>query len=194
VSPEVILERLNGTQTEITNKPPTGFTPEQIVYRRLGIDCKRSNFTYEIREKPTKKGDHSDFKAINKFALDIVGPGHYDIKGHDNEEDKPLDINVSRDSYVILQLPVGWMFLPKAVTLGGDKPDIAAYGELRYVVKNKVSEDYVANCRLVYFSAIHRSGSESKPYLQPLNFNVLMPEGLAVLVDPDIRFPGVGES
>ena len=193
MSLDVILERLNGKQTAIDNSEPSGFTPVQIIYRQLGLDCKRNTFTYEIREKPTLKGDHDDFKAINKFAIDIVG-SKYKIKGHDIEEKKPLDINISRDSYVILQIPVGWMFLPNAVTLGGDNPDVAAYGQLRYVVNGTVFDKYVSGCRLVYFSANHRDGDITKPYLQSLNYNVLMPNGLAILVDPDIRFPGEGNS
>ena len=191
MTPEAILDRLSGKQTEIENRPPANFTPVQIVYRRLGLDCKRNTFIYEVREKPTKKGEHTDFKDIKHFSLDMLG-SKYSIKGHDSEENKPLDVNISRDAHIIFELPIGWSFLPNAVTLGGETPNTAAYGELRYVVKGNVSEKYLPNCRLVYFSANFQD--MTNPYLQSFNFNVLMPNGLAILVDPDIRFPGNGLS
>ncbi|HEY0412732.1 MAG TPA: hypothetical protein VGD66_06305 [Allosphingosinicella sp.] len=182
--------------TLINNAVPNGFIPQEIVYRRLGLDCRRYCFAYEMLEKPTVNGAHPEFKPIEEFTQEILA-SRYSTKGRDLEEIKPLDITISRHAYIVMELPAGWTFSPDAmlpgITLGGPNPDSDAYGQLRYVIKGKPpSADPVSNCSLVYFSAINRSGTP--PYYQPLNFNIVIGDGVAVLVDPDIRFPGGGIS
>jgi hypothetical protein len=194
LTPEEFLTRA-GTQYPMSANAPTGFNAQQLIYRRLGLDNRRETLFYKVLELPTLISDMS----LDNFVSAIANSQHAP-KGDDYEEIAVLDITVSKDSYIIIELPRGWMFDPTkdAVTLGSNA-NSANYGGLRYVrapdhLPPNASANVITNCRLVYFSAVAQRGTDDNPYLQPLNFNIFMRNGLACIIDPDIRFPGNGTS
>ncbi|HEX8258397.1 MAG TPA: hypothetical protein VF589_12265 [Allosphingosinicella sp.] len=170
------------------------------MHRKLTFDCSGMTFDYSVVDMPTNNQDNK-FGDIGVFCRSIVRKDHV-LKGPDAREDKRLDVPISKHSYVIFELPEEWTFSSKAdrpgVTLGikpGEgNPDSDAYGQLRYVTASTVSPAPIEKCRLVFFSAIDRDGTVANPYIQPINFNIVTSDGVAVVVDPDIRFPGNGTS
>jgi len=192
-----LIRRASGEVTPINDETPHGFLAEQYIYRRLGFNCESMTFVYDIIKKPIVEGDDG-FGNIVQFARNILA-GNPVQKDDDNPELKPLDITVSRHSYILLELPEGWSFTAAVgehgVTLGNyptTTANAAAYGELRYVTPTDLQPHPIPGCRMVFFKAINQAGSEEDPYLQPLNFSIFLRDGMAVVIDPDIRFPGNG--
>jgi hypothetical protein len=191
----IVISRAS-QQKPIETKEFPNFHPKHYIYRRLGFNCEKMSFVYKIVAKPVKEG-HPKFGDIKAFAQHILSNNH--SPKNDRRENKPLDVPVREDSYIIFELPEDWSFsgitaaggLP-AVTLGGENPDSERYANLRYVTAGADSDQPLDNCRLVYFSAKKNDGTKTAPYEQPINFNIVMPGGLFVVVDPDVRFPGNG--
>jgi len=173
------------------------FNEEQAIYREITVTAPPLDWKYRNVDRPTLR---SDYDTIKEFVEDIAIRG-YTRNALDREEIKELDIPVYRNSYIIIELApqAGLTFSSKtefpAVTLGS--PDTAypekTYGHLRYVDSTGRShESPQVGCRLVYFAARYREGTDVVPHLQSLNYNVVTKDGDATVVDPDVRHPGEG--
>lgn len=186
------------TQFEIPPGPLDDFRPEQIIYRQLTFDCTLMQYAYTYYDKSTKRDDE-DYDEIKNFVKRIAKNKYPKNDDEDKKEDKILDIKLSWDAYVVIGLDPDskWTFSSKnpAVTLGkphnADKPPAGYYADLWYVDDKGDAYDHPKpGCRVAYFSAKRQAGD----YAQPLNFNINTRDGTAIVVDPDIRFPGNGTS
>ena len=71
------------------------------------------------------------------------------------------------------------------------KSQSSNYGGLRYVDRDGPHENWVPNCRVIYFAAKHVRGNSRDPYIQSFEYDV-DPAARFVPIDPDIRHPGNG--
>jgi hypothetical protein len=193
-----VLERIQISapiQYPMPDDLPDDFNPEQIIYREFDSTGRPVQHFYVDVDKPTLCNSNVDIEA---FVHDIALNG-YHRNDPDAVEDKKLDIPVSRESYVILQLYAGSGYTfsrnDPGVTLTTQSPAPPAnvYGRLRYVAADgSISAQPIPNCRLAFFAALFRLGDGSQPYKQGLNFNLETDEGIVTIIDPDIRHPGNG--
>jgi hypothetical protein len=166
---------------------------EQIIYRKLVINTSNpDNSTYENiyinRYYPAG--------AFAALITDIARHGYSSLR-FDKPEIHPLDIPVARDSVIIVQLPPdgGHKFIAPAIFLrkvaGQCRTDL--YGGLRYVDdQGNASTVPPENCKLIYFFAMFQPDTPAGPYIQPFLYNPFPARIRLTVIDPDIRYPGVG--
>ena len=199
-SDERTFQRKNPEQNVLRADPPPGFEPEQVIYRELTIEADGA-VRYRNIDRPTPTSG-PDFQGIEDFVRRIALSG-YERNAPDEEEPKYLDIVVGKPSYIVIELSpqLSWHFSSgnPAITLGARDPNLpdpdSLYGRLLYVDDNGGIHDHPhMPCRLAYFAAKPVLGTAEAPYLRSINFNVEVPGGTLIVIDPDIRFPGGSSS
>lgn len=187
-------------QHELIRNLPSGFEAEQIIYREIFHDPTISGWRYKDIDEPTPCNPSFDIKS---FASKVAVDG-YVRNNADDEEEKLLDIPVSKPSYVLLEMNGDFeRYFSKensAVTLGKylynkhPKP-WRLYGYLHHVdMGGNVSRKPRKRCRVAFFAALPLiNGSNDDPFIQHLNYNVDDVGGTTIVIDPDIRYPGNGD-
>jgi hypothetical protein len=192
-SPPPLMYNLN------PNEPP-GFAAKQVIYRKI-VSMPPISCRYEFIDEPTPIT--AGFEGIEAFVARAAGGG-YQAATLMPEEDNPLGILVKKDSFIVLHLSdstPSWYFTSanEAVTLGPlidtGNPSLV-YGDLKYVRPNgQIFDHPVGGCRLVYFKARYREGSDEEPYIQKFWIGVDdQSPPRASWIDPDVRHPGNGTS
>ena len=183
----------------------THFIPRHIIYRRMAKDPREGGSYYfesRYRPIPLREVYHRDLESFIKNRADYAA--RYE---GDAEEDFPLDIMVSSDSYVVIEMAESMKntFDPdparKGITLGryfDDDRQLAEdlYGNLYFVRDDgTILETPEANCRMVCFRARANILPANGVYRQPINFNPTNEAKFVMVdpIDPDIRYPGNGE-
>jgi hypothetical protein len=188
---------------------PQNFSPVQVICREL-YKISDGSPRYRNIDRPTWVAEPR-FTTIEEFAREVATRGYTRNPSPlpEPEENRWIDIKVSRDSYIVIELApeLAWNFTtllddsgdPVAgvtlLWLSDDHPDPLSHdGFLHYVDDSGVIHDRpAANCRVAYFAA--------KPMLNPMHGNkyeqricyvVDWNGGTREFVDPDIRFPGNG--
>jgi hypothetical protein len=189
----------SGNQYPMPAVIPGGFSPKQIVYRELSAKSPPFEWYYVDIDIPTEIG--ATTPTIEQFVRNIATSAYVRNAG-DNEEAKKIDIPITDDSYVILQLApetelvFGDTRQFPAVTLGtrSSSPPNNKYGGLCYVdARGNTHSSPISNSKIVYFCALFQGGTVTNPHKQSLNYNVKDRHGTATVADPDIRYPGVGQ-
>lgn len=196
---------------QIPNDLPANFNPRQVICRELAR-LEDGSPRYIDIDRPTRTNEPR-FTSIEEFAREIALNGY--VRNlpppPEPEENKWIDIKVSRDSYVVIFLSRSraWEFTTlrydddtaqEGVTLmwlSDDHVDpLSHYGWLHYVDDSGVIHDRPApNCRVAFFAAKPmRNPAHGDRYEQRICYVVDYPGGTHEFIDPDIRFPGNGTS
>jgi hypothetical protein len=174
---------------------PRGFVAEQILYRQIYTPDLGFQGAYNINDKP-RPLNTAHYNGIEDFAKKMAAGNYYQWIP-DREEAPPLDIAVTRPSYIVLRLSPdegNWSFAAagqyKAVMMG-DPPTLShLYGGLTYVTANNTTTVPTPDCPVVYFAAMPQAGNAF--YTQKLCYNIAVGNGYNNTMDPDVRHPGVG--
>ncbi|MBV8686174.1 MAG: hypothetical protein JOZ90_16405 [Alphaproteobacteria bacterium] len=193
---------------DIRDQQLPNFAPVQVVYKEFTLFGKYPG--YDDIDRPTKiDGNNFDIEAFVK-NIALNGYTRNPSPPVEKPENNPLDIKISRDSYVIIELDryLGFTFttLVDPVTqvplegislmwLTGDHPDpLSHYANLRYCDDSGVLHDDPApNCRIAFFQARKMKNAKNS-YQQRIVYVMDLPTGGTRFEDPDIRFPGAGSS
>jgi hypothetical protein len=193
---ERVFQRKSPEQNFLAAGLPPGFEPDQVICRELTIEADGA-FRYKNVDRATPASGPG-FQSIEDFVRRIALSG-YERNAPDEEEPKYLDIVVGKPSYIVIELSpqLNWHFSSgnPAITLGARDPRLpdpdTLYGRLLYVDDSgEIHDRPRLPCRLAYFAAKPVLGTAEAPYLRSINFNVEVPGGTLIVIDPDIRFPG----
>lgn len=197
------LKILSTEQVPIPDRDPINWTgAAQVIVRVLTVEKNGSRFHFRYKDLGRPVSATSTGFTIETFAKSLLA-APYVPNGEDYEENHYLDICVRRASYVVIMLDrdLNWRFNDEhvGVTLG-DTNLLNFYGKLRHVVLDDTqppSPTPLKGCKLVYFSALHRTGSEAAPAKTPINLNIDIVQTTGaptkIVIDPDIRNPGNGD-
>lgn len=173
---------------------PAGFVPQQIIYRQI-YTTDPYNGLYSIIDTPRPLAT-VHYNGIDDFAKKIAAGNYYQVPA-DGQEVRPLDITISRASYIVLRLSPDegdWAFAAanqyRAVMLDDPATLGHLYGGLTYVTAANTTTVPTPNCPVVYFAAMPQAGGAA--YSQKLVYWMDVRNGYNNSMDPDIRHPGVG--
>jgi hypothetical protein len=172
-----------------------GFQPERIIYREL---VPNDDDPDSSRYREICLARRFDVRKFAQLIEDMAEEGYGSLR-LDPPEEQILDIPVWERSVIVIRLPLGskYTFGDPAIRLkklaDGRCPN-DLYGGLTYVDQGgRPHHHHIPNCKLVYFYAERRRGTEKHPHIQSFLYNV--PEvgrGFLTDIDPDIRHPGNG--
>lgn len=191
---------LTETRFELIPQRPAGFIEHQVIVRRLHMDG--ASPAYFELDEATPVINNPDYFGIHELAAKVAA-GTYTKNRDDQEETKRRDIRVSRPSFIILRLQdsLQWDFSPTVPAIAMPQVPNPAdppkhYGALRYVRSDgMIFKDPFVGCKTVYFAAMPVLGTDNQPYTQKFNYYVHDLVGMdGIVIDPDIRYPGNGES
>ena len=180
------------------------FTPKQILFRRMRVPNDPNAARYDLIKRAVRWSQAKRAAIIDRFYIRNITV----LSNDPEEQPEILDLPVYRGSCIILMISrnSNWEFSDEPIIVETNDPNCLKhrYGGLRFVARDgTVDTRKMPGCKLIYFQARHVTGTAGTPYRQTLKYQVVRPAGVqpsfirattgaGVMIDPDIRHPGVG--